>query len=118
MNLYPEQVYGQMAQSVEDAGRAFGDSFRRPSFYMYTKMWPSGGCGFPGMAVASSTTALTVVVVNAYCNVRVYHGGRFAYEVERPNVLFWEHLQNYCLEGQTSYEGQYERRIENEKGNQ
>lgn len=62
--------------------------------------WGDTTCGFGGYGGQMITGAQSVVVINDWNgNARVYHGGRFAYQVNRPNELFWRDLANWKLRG-------------------
>lgn len=77
-----------------------------------TYMWPqthnSTGLGFPGVSGQAITRAMTVVVYRRGTPeekevLRVYHGGRLAYEVVEPTNRFWDEFHRHALPGQQEF---------------
>lgn len=60
---------------------------------MFPQTWPSTALGFGGLGGAAVTTDYTVVLSSTHCSdYLVYFGGKFAYMIQKPNTLFFEHL--------------------------
>lgn len=55
---------------------------------MFPQMWGSTALGFGGVGGQAMTTAYTVILTIGRGEHLVYFGGRFAYEVTRPNSQF------------------------------
>jgi hypothetical protein len=63
---------------------------------MFPQTWGSTALGFSGLGGQAITTEYTVVIE---CNgeFAVYFGRRFAYIVELPNDLFFDHMANRTI---------------------
>jgi hypothetical protein len=71
--------------------------------YSWPQRWSSTSCGFGGIAGQAITTAQTFVVGEPTGSVVVYHSGRFAYLVRRPNATFKEDFNDRKLVGARDY---------------
>lgn len=88
--------------SVEDAQKRIGSPYFQ--WLAWPQTWGSTSCGFGGIAGQAFTTAQTVIASGESDAVLVYHGGRFAYEVESPLPTFWEACGQRQLPGAAQWE--------------
>lgn len=78
-------------------------------WYSWPQLWSDTSCGFGGLAGQAFTTAQTHVFMSAYTgSVVVFHAGRFAYYIDKPNAQFESDRANKQLLGLARYAGQYE----------
>lgn len=60
---------------------------------MFVQTWGSTALGFGGIGGQAITPAYTVVVRSTQLDeYAVYFGGRFAYMIQHPNSVFFEHM--------------------------
>jgi len=84
-----------------DAERAWDSSFENMYCEHFSQTWPSAKCGFGGAHTNVSHKAPTVLIWNRGHNkVRVYHDGRFAYEITKPSARFHRDRADKQLLGQ------------------
>jgi hypothetical protein len=88
---------------------------RKHSFYdltvyaMFAQSWGSTALGFGGIGGQAITSAYVCVIEsNLVGGYAVYFGGRLAYVIDRPNVLFIEHIHRQRMVdaklGKSTYE--------------
>lgn len=60
---------------------------------MFPQTWASTALGFGGLGGAAVTTDYTIVLSSTHrSDYLVYFGCKFAYMIQKPNKLFFEHL--------------------------
>lgn len=104
--VYQDRDWGQYkAAKLADPTRELDSSefmvvkTRRPNIddctvvAMFPQSWSSTALGFGGLGGQAITPAYTVVV-ECHDEYAVYFGKRFAYLINRPNSIFYDHLAN------------------------
>lgn len=71
-------------------------SLEELEWYAFPQGWSDTTLGFGGVGGQMMCGAQTVIVGHWY-RYGVYFGGRFAYEVERPNEIFFEDMRNWKM---------------------
>lgn len=66
--------------------------------YSWPQSWGDTSCGFGGYAGQSMTTAQTFVIIYGMAAV-VYHGGHYAYMINKANKEFYERFGTMNLPG-------------------
>ena len=67
-------------------------------YAMFPQTWGSTALGFGGIGGQAITRAYTIIVQsNCTGKFCVYFGGKFAYSVDRPNLKFYEDINNRCM---------------------
>lgn len=97
----------QLLDSVHDAINHFereGADRRELKVLSWPQKWPDSACGFESYrSFQAEWTAQTVVTMYRSA-FRVYHGGKFAYQIIHPNGIFFDELGKRKLRGQVDWE--------------
>ena len=81
-----------MASALEDARNLCNDTnTSKYNVYQFPQMWGGSQLGFGGMGTCAMSTAYTTVILYGHVAL-VFFDGRFAYQVNKPNSMFTEHL--------------------------
>jgi hypothetical protein len=81
-----------------------GSCMARVLTYMWPQTHNSTALGFPGIGGQALTQAMTVAVRGVDSAIRVYHGGKFAYEVANPASEFLKRFMGQALPGKQEFE--------------
>lgn len=84
------ELYGEQGMDPKDCQLIY-----------FQQAWPNTTCGWGGVGGQAITTAGVVVLTSPIGGVAVYHGGRFAYFVERPTEEFWMDVRRFSMLGAT-----------------
>jgi len=88
------------AKCYDDAMKAFEELEPESLFeiHIHYQMWGSTTCGFPGIGGCAMTNAPTIVI---QCNkiARIYHNGRFAYEMDITTPEYKKYLEERRFPG-------------------
>lgn len=78
------------------------DDFKPDEVMMWTQTWSDTGMGFGGMAGQAVTEGIAVVLRLGGIYF-VYHGGKFAYRIDKPTSKFVDKLEKRNLPGRSKY---------------
>jgi len=113
--MLPSQVAFAIVDSASELNKLLGHSreYLMDNFYITTwvQTWSDTSLGFGGMAGQTICSAHTIVVESPHDLIyRVYVGGRFAYQVDRPLEAFYIAMREHTLRGKANYNpAEYER---------
>lgn len=76
------------------------------NYHIFNQTWSSSykGIVYEGMVCMQAFFSDWVIVLNHGTNYQIYFGGKFAYEINNPNMKFTYDLANCCLADNVDFE--------------